>query len=108
MVNLRRKKCVPCEGGVDPYNEEQIKKYLLLLTLPWEVKDNKSIFYTFKKKSFKEAISFINQIADLAEEEQHHPNIHIYYNKVKIVLTTHAIGGLSENDFIMAAKIGGL
>ena len=108
MINLRGKKCIPCEGGDEPFDKGKINQYLPLLSLSWEVKDDKSISYTFKKKSFKEAISFVNDIADLAEEEQHHPNIHIYYNKVKIVLTTHAIGGLSENDFIMAAKIEGL
>jgi len=67
--------------------------------------EEKKINYTFKFKTFKEAISFINKVADLAESENHHPNIHILYNKIKIVLSTHSVGGLSENDFILAAKI---
>lgn len=103
--NLLNKKCVPCEGGTKPYTREQINQYLSLLSNQWEVVEDKKISFTFKFKTFKDAIKFINKVADLAESENHHPNIYNYYNKVKIVLTTHAIGGLSENDFIMAAKI---
>lgn len=111
MNQLLSKHCVPCEGlpaqagGVEPFNAEQIKTYKDLLNLPWEVVDGKKIKHEFKCKDFKEAMEFVNKIADLAESEGHHPDIHIYYNKVKIVLWTHAIGGLSENDFILAAKI---
>lgn len=105
MTDLTSKYCVPCEGGVEPFNAEQIKHYSGLLNLPWEVVDSKKITHEFKLKGFKAATAFVNKIADLAESEGHHPDIHIYYNKVKIVLWTHAIGGLSENDFILAAKI---
>lgn len=99
------KKCVPCEGGMPSLRIEEIKKYLLQLKKPWEVIEEKKISHSFKFKTFKEAITFVNKVADLAEKENHHPNIHILYNKVKIVCTTHVIGGLSENDFILAAKI---
>ena len=107
--NLTQKKCIPCEGYESPMIEVEIKDYLKELKNEWTVSDppagGKKISYTFKFKTFKEAIRFVNQVAKLAESEDHHPNIHILYNKVKIVCTTHKIAGLSENDFILAAKI---
>jgi len=103
--NLLNKKCLPCEGGVPSLTDAEIKNYLSQLTKQWEVSEDKKISHSFKFKTFKAAILFVNKVADLAEKENHHPNIHLLYNKVKIVLTTHVIGGLSENDFIMAAKI---
>jgi 4a-hydroxytetrahydrobiopterin dehydratase len=75
------------------------------LSLPWEVVDGKKIQNTFRFKNFVEAMAFVNRIVPVAEKEGHHPDIHIYYSKVTIVLWTHAINGLSENDFILAAKI---
>ena len=104
MTDLIQKHCVPCEGGVDPFNAEQIKAYIGLVNLPWGVVDGKKLKYVFKFKDFKEAIGFVNKVADLAESEGHHPDMTINYNKVVIELSTHAIGGLSENDFILAAK----
>lgn len=98
--------CVPCEGGVEPLKSEEVKTYLSLLKTPWKVSfDQKNISKHFKFKDFKEAMKFINKIADIAEDQGHHPDIEISYNKVDIELTTHAIGGLSPNDFIMASKI---
>lgn len=71
--------------------------------------DFKKIYREFKFNNFKEAMEFVNQVASLAESEGHHPDIYIHHwNKVRLELSTHAIGGLSENDFIMAAKIGSL
>ena len=105
MENLTHKKCVPCEGGTPPLEGEKIQEYLSELKGSWELVSNKKIKRKFELKTFKEAINFVNKVAQLAEEESHHPNIRIYYNKVVIELTTHAIGGLSENDFIMASKI---
>ena len=75
------------------------------LSTPWEVAEGKKIFRRFSFKNFKEAMAFVNKVADIAESEGHHPDIFVSYNKVKITLFTHAIGGLSENDFILAAKI---
>lgn len=107
--DLLSQKCEPCEGGVPPMTKEEIDQYFPKLKESWELIDppagGKKISHTFKLKTFRDAIAFVNKIADLAEEEGHHPNIHIFYNKVKIVLTTHAIGGLSRNDFILGAKI---
>ncbi|OGK32424.1 4a-hydroxytetrahydrobiopterin dehydratase [Candidatus Roizmanbacteria bacterium RIFCSPHIGHO2_12_FULL_36_11] len=107
-IKLTEKKCVPCEGGMPPMRLAEIKKYLPQLKNKWELSDSKKITYSFKFKTFKQAIVFVNRVAELAESENHHPNIYILYNKVKIILTTHAIGGLSENDFILAAKIENL
>lgn len=73
--------------------------------LGWELVDNKKIKKEYKFKDFQDSLNFVNSVGALAEEEQHHPNITIIYNKVRITLSTHAIGGLSQNDFIMAAKI---
>ncbi|HEX9664499.1 MAG TPA: 4a-hydroxytetrahydrobiopterin dehydratase [Patescibacteria group bacterium] len=105
MVKLTEQRCVPCEGGVPPLKPDKITEYLGQLTLDWEVTDGKKIKHQFEFKDFKEAIAFVNQVANLAATEGHHPDIHIYYDKVKIVLWTHAIRGLFDNDFILAAKI---
>jgi 4a-hydroxytetrahydrobiopterin dehydratase len=104
MTNFAAKTCVPCEGGTSPLERNKIQEYLVGVE-EWEVRENKRIFKTFKFKGFREAIDFVNQVATLAEQEGHHPDIIIRYRKVTIELTTHAIQGLSENDFIMAAKI---
>ena len=91
MTHLASKKCVP--------------SLLKQLKLEWEVVENCKIRHEFKFKDFVEAIEFVNKVANLAKSENHHPNIHIYYSRVVIDLATHSIKGLSENDFIIAAKI---
>ena len=103
-MNLTSRKCVPCEGGTPPFTQEKVEEYLQEVS-GWELKESKLIFKTFRFKSFREAIDFVNQVASIAEQEQHHPDIHIRYKKVTLEFTTHAIKGLSENDFIMASKI---
>ena len=103
MTDLTQKKCVPCEGGVPKLTEEESQKFLEQ-TPDWQLADDK-ISKEFELSSFKESIAFVNKVADLAESEGHHPNIEINFKKVKFVISTHAIGGLSENDFILAAKI---
>lgn len=106
MEELKKLKCVPCEGGVDPMKSDEINKYLELLQNDWKVlEEGKKIEFQFKFNNFKEAITFINKVAKIAEEEGHHPNIYIDYSKVTITLWTHAIEGLSINDFVLAAKI---
>ncbi len=106
MQDLTQKHCVPCEGGMPPLTElqenemmGQVHGWLLLRDSEHKLRRQ------FKFKDFKEAIAFVNKVADVAESEQHHPDIYVFYNKVQIDLFTHAVGGLSENDFIMAAKI---
>lgn len=105
MIHLSDKKCVACEGGVPPLNEKEIQEYLGQIKAGWKVLDDKKITKDFKLKDFNEAMEFVNKVASIAEEEGHHPDMHIFYNKIKIELWTHAINGLSENDFILAAKI---
>lgn len=83
----------------------EVAKYLTLLKSPWRVEEGKKIERKFKFKDFKEAMDFVNKVAAIAEEQGHHPDMEISYNKVEIELTTHAIGGLSTNDFIIASKI---
>jgi len=103
---LTKGHCVPCEGGTTPLTRKETEVYLSLLKTPWEVKNNnKQIEKQYKFKNFVEAIKFVNKVADLAEEQGHHPDISISYSKVGIALTTHAIHGLSTNDFILASKI---
>jgi len=105
MEDLTAKKCVPCEGGTAPLMAKEIQEYLPKVP-GWSVAaDMKSISREFKFQGFKQAIVFVNEVADLAEFEGHHPDIAIWYDKVKLSLSTHAIKGLSENDFILAAKM---
>lgn len=108
MNTLRQKGCQPCEGGVAPLDIDQIKTYMAEFKTPWELENEKKIRRVFSFKNFKEAMVFVNKVADLAEAEGHHPDITIHYSKVTIELWTHAIRGLSENDFIVAAKIEAL
>ena len=103
-MELAQKKCRPCEGYEKPFGEKETADYILQVR-DWEAVDNRKLKKDFKFKNFKEVMNFVNKAADLAQEEQHHPNIYIFFNHVKFELSTHAIGGLSENDFIMAAKI---
>lgn len=88
-----------------PLTKLEFTPLLKQLKLDWEVIEGKKIRHEFKFADFSSAMKFVNKVADLAESENHHPNIHIYYKRVVIDLTTHSVGGLSENDFIMAAKI---
>ncbi|MBI2611481.1 4a-hydroxytetrahydrobiopterin dehydratase [Candidatus Gottesmanbacteria bacterium] len=104
MSDIAQKTCVPCQGGIPPMKQEEIKKHMPEVP-SWELEEGKLV-RRFKFKDFKEAIAFINRVADLAEQEQHHPNINLWgWNKVKITYYTHKINGLHQNDFIMAAKI---
>lgn len=105
MNDLTQKKCVPCELNTPPLIQEQYEPLFKELKLDWEVIEEKKIRHEFKFKDFLKAMEFVNKVAKLAEEENHHPNIHIYFSRVVIDLTTHNIKGLSENDFILAAKI---
>ena len=108
MNDLLNKKCVPCEGGVIPFDISEIHKYQKKVD-NWDiVKDKKNIYFLEKKFSFKnflESQKFINSVGKISEEEGHHPEITFGWGYAKINITTHAIEGLSENDFILAAKI---
>src|SRR5690606_38615557 len=103
---LQTKRCRPCEGGVEPLKPLEIAQ--LLQALPqWSLsEDGKHIMRKWKMKDFKSSMQFLNRVAEIAESENHHPDLHLTgYREVAIELSTHAVGGLSENDFVLAAKI---
>jgi len=106
---LTRKKCVPCEGGIPALTLDEAKAQLAS-TPGWSLTgDGKRIRREWTVKNFMAGIDFFNKVAELAESEGHHPDLHLAgYRNVAIELWTHAIGGLSENDFIVAAKIDAL
>ena len=105
-VPLTHQKCVPCEGGTKPLTRFEFQIYLDSVK-DWQViNDEKAIQKELTLKNFKEVVKFINQIAEIAESEGHHPDLSLHdYKKLTITISTHAIGGLSINDFILAAKI---
>lgn len=108
--NLTSKRCVPCEGGTPPLETSRVQELMGEIDPQWKLIPPSAtapmkISREFKFKNFLAAMKFVNAVADLAEEEGHHPDFHIHYNIVTIELWTHAVGGLSENDFIVAAKI---
>ena len=102
-MNLTDQTCVPCEGGIEPLTGEETQK-LLAQVQGWKL-DKGAIRKEYTFADFREAIAFVNKVADIAETEGHHPDIMVWYRVVTLVLTTHAIGGLSINDFILASKI---
>ena len=104
-MKLSEKKCAPCEGGVPPLQGETLKKCHEELKNGWEVIGQSKIKKEFNFRNFREAVVFVNKVAAVAEHERHHPDILILYSRVIIELWTHAIRGLSENDFIVAAKV---
>lgn len=104
-MELAERKCVPCEGGTPPLTPAEVAKYFSELKSSWKNENNLKIRKHFKFRDFTEAMAFVNKVAELAESEGHHPDIHVFYNRVVIELWTHAAGGLTENDFIVAAKI---
>ena len=96
--------CVPCKGGTPPLLGEKLKALHDKLGYSWEVVNEHQLEKEFNFKNFKEALTFTNKVGELAEEVNHHPDIYLSWGKVKIVLYTHKIGGLSEADFVFAAK----
>ena len=106
MSKLSKRKCVPCEGGVVPLTEAQAQTMMPELDMGWMLIDGgRMLAKSFEFKNFVETMKFVNKIAVVAEEEQHHPDMSVSYNTLSVELMTHAIDGLSENDFILAAKI---
>lgn len=110
MANLTEKHCIPCEGGIPPMTDEEVDRYLAQVGNGWEHKIGlvHKLAKTFHFPDFIHTMAFVNAIAKLAEEEGHHPDMRIAYDRLTLELYTHAIHGLSENDFILAAKINQL
>ncbi len=108
MSELSKKKCVPCEGNIPPFDKSEIHNYLKKVD-GWDVKSNEdNSFYLVKEfnfKDFKQSQNFINKIGDIAEQENHHPDLSFGWGYCKVKISTHAIKGLAESDFILAAKI---
>jgi len=108
MSELTEQKCKPCEGGVDPMSRTQAEGLLKQLN-DWAISDDgKEIHRDFKFKGFYKTMAFVNAMAWIANAENHHPDFEVGYNHCLIRFTTHAIDGLSENDFICAAKVDAL
>jgi 4a-hydroxytetrahydrobiopterin dehydratase len=102
MTELAKQRCKPCEGGVAPFNDLQVKEMLRQLK-GWIVEDGKLVkLYPFR--NYYETMAFVNALAWISHREDHHPDLLVGFNKCRVEYSTHAIGGLSENDFICAAK----
>ena len=104
MCDLARKQCVPCMGGVPPLETREIKKLLDQLGRGWTVVNDHHLEKEFTFDDFAQALAFTNRVGVLAEEQGHHPDIHLAWGKVKLVVWTHKIDGLTESDFVLAAK----
>jgi 4a-hydroxytetrahydrobiopterin dehydratase len=107
-MDLAQKQCVPCKGDIPPFNKDQINEYLTYLN-NWETNLNEDRFYFLVKKykfsNFEKSLDFVNKVSTIAESENHHPDIKFGWGYVEIIIFTHAIKGLSESDFVLAAKI---
>ena len=109
VCDLTSKHCKPCEGGVDPLTREQTDALLTDLHKDWAVDESgKEISRTYTFKNYYQTMAFVNALAWIAHGEDHHPDIEVGYKRCHVRYSTHAIGGLSENDFICAAKLDAL
>ncbi|HEX9183633.1 MAG TPA: 4a-hydroxytetrahydrobiopterin dehydratase [Burkholderiales bacterium] len=106
METLSRKRCKPCEGGVAPYDEQQARSMLTQLK-GWALQDGK-LAKTYPFANYHHTMAFVNALAWISHREDHHPDLEVGYNKCRVSYWTHAVGGLSENDFICAAKCDAL
>ncbi|MBM3469075.1 MAG: 4a-hydroxytetrahydrobiopterin dehydratase [Alphaproteobacteria bacterium] len=108
MSQLQNKHCVPCQGGTPPLNKDEIGALLSQVGANWQINEKGHVFKSFKFKNFMEAMTFAHAIADLAEQEGHHPDLMISWGQCSVEIWTHKINGLTESDFILAAKIEAL
>ena len=108
MNELAAKECVPCKGGVSPLGGELLAELQKQLGGDWQVVRGHHLEKEFAFKNFKEALAFTNQVGGLAEAQNHHPDIYLAWGKVKVTIWTHKIDGLTESDFVLAAKIEAL
>jgi 4a-hydroxytetrahydrobiopterin dehydratase len=104
IAELSKRSCVPCKGGVPPLKGEQLASLHAQLKKGWLVVDEHHLEKTYVFPDFKRALLFTNKVGELSEQEGHHPDIYLSYGKVKISIWTHKINGLTESDFILAAK----
>ncbi len=104
LSNLADRTCTPCRSGMPPLTAEEFAPLLRQLH-GWRVEDGRKIAKSYRFKDFAEAVGFVNALTPVAEAEGHHPDLHVRWGEVRVHLWTHAVGGLTENDFVMAAKI---
>ena len=107
MSDLANKQCVPCMGGVPPLEGPEIKRLLDELGNDWIVVEDHHLEKEYSFDDFKQALDFTNRVGELAEEQGHHPDIYLAWGKVRLLLWTHKIDGLTESDFVFAAKAEG-
>jgi len=105
MSDLATKNCVPCRGGIPPLGSAEIANLLTSLDSDWEVIAEHHLRKEFKFPDFRSALAFTNQVGELAEAQDHHPDIYLAWGRVEVTIWTHKIDGLHESDFILAAKI---
>jgi 4a-hydroxytetrahydrobiopterin dehydratase len=105
MNELASKECVPCKGGVPPLKADALKELHKKLGNGWQVINEHHLEKEFSFKNFRDALAFTNKVGELAEKNNHHPDIFLTWGKVKTTLWTHKIDGLTESDFVLAAKI---
>ncbi len=104
MDKLESKKCIPCKGGTPPLKGEPLLSLYRQLEKGWQIVKEHHLEKEYAFKNFKEALAFTNKVGQIAETEGHHPDIHLSWGKVKLIIWTHKIDGLTESDFILAAK----
>jgi len=105
QIHLAEKECVPCKGGVPVLKGAEVQRYIQELGGNWSVVKNHQLEKEFAFPDFRQALDFTNKIGNLAESQNHHPDIYLTWGKVKVTLWTHKIDGLSESDFVFAAKV---
>ena len=104
MKDLASRRCEPCKSGVPPLGQPEIKPLLDQLDESWEVVEDHHLSRSYKFKNFVEALAYVNRVGEMAEEQGHHPDLHLAWGKVGVEIWTHKINGLHEADFIFAAK----
>ena len=104
-ADLAKKQCVPCKGGVPPLQGEELRRLHEELNAGWDLPGEHHLEKTFAFKDFAQALAFTNEVGAIAEEQDHHPDIHLAYGKVQVQIWTHKINGLTESDFVFAAKV---
>lgn len=104
MSELASKECVPCKGGVPPLSGDELNQVMAQLEGGWKVVDGHHLEKDFRFPDFREALDFTNRVGELAEEQGHHPDLYLAWGKVKVTIWTHKINGLTESDFVFAAK----
>lgn len=105
---LASKTCVPCKGGIPPLKGEPLLALMAQLGNDWQLIAEHHLEKEYKFKNFKEALAFTNRVGDVAEQQGHHPDIYLTWGKVKLTMWTHKIDGLTESDFVFAAKADGV